>query len=79
MHSTISGKFRTTVPLRVRGALKLKPRQRISYELRPDGSTVIRPVPHLDELFGSIKIGRTVASTHEEKQSARNAIAREEV
>jgi bifunctional DNA-binding transcriptional regulator/antitoxin component of YhaV-PrlF toxin-antitoxin module len=79
MHSTISGKFRTTVPLRVREALKLKPRQRISYELRPDGSTVIRPVPHLDELFGSIKIGRTAASTHEEKQSARNAIAREEV
>ena len=77
--STITEKFQTTIPLEVRRALKLAPRQRVSYELRPDGSTVIRPVPHLDELFGSIKIGRTVASTHEEKQSARNAIAREEV
>ena len=75
--STITDKFQTTIPLRVREALKLKPRQRVSYELRPDGSAVVRPVPRLDELFGSIKLGRAAASTREEKQAARDAIARE--
>ena len=75
--STITDKFQTTIPLPVRQALNLKPRQRLSYELRPDGSAVVRPVPRLDELFGSIKLNRSAASTREEKQAARGAIARE--
>ncbi|MGB8355302.1 MAG: type II toxin-antitoxin system PrlF family antitoxin [Chthoniobacteraceae bacterium] len=75
--STITDKFQTTIPLEVRQALKLSPRQRVSYEVRPDGSAVIRPVPGLDELFGSLKLKRPVASTREEKQAAREAIAHE--
>jgi bifunctional DNA-binding transcriptional regulator/antitoxin component of YhaV-PrlF toxin-antitoxin module len=75
--STITDRFQTTIPLDVRQALKLKPRQRVSYELRPDGSAVLRPVPRLDELFGSVKLGRPSASTRQEKQAARDAIARE--
>jgi bifunctional DNA-binding transcriptional regulator/antitoxin component of YhaV-PrlF toxin-antitoxin module len=74
--STITDKFQTTIPLDVRQALKLKPRQKVSYEVRPDGSAVLRPVPTLNDLFGSIKIRRPVASTREEKQAARAAIAR---
>lgn len=57
--------------------MKLAPRQRVSYELRADGSAVIRPVPGLDELFGSLKLNRPVASTQEEKQAAREAIGLE--
>ena len=76
-HSTITDKFQTTIPLEVRQALKLAPRQRVSYELRPDGSAVIRPVPGLDELFGSLAPNRPVASAREEKRAAREAIARE--
>jgi bifunctional DNA-binding transcriptional regulator/antitoxin component of YhaV-PrlF toxin-antitoxin module len=76
-HSTITDKFQTTIPLEVRLALNLAPRQRVSYELRPDGSAVIRPVPSLDELFGSLAPKRSVASTREEKRAAREAMARE--
>ena len=75
--STITDKFQTTIPVEVREALNLSPRQRISYEVRPDGSAVLRPVPRLDELFGSVKLGRRVASTREEKEAARSAMARE--
>jgi antitoxin PrlF len=75
--STITDKFQTTIPLEVREALKLKPRQRISYEVRPDRTAVMRPEPALDELFGSLKLSRPVASSREEKQAARQAMARE--
>jgi bifunctional DNA-binding transcriptional regulator/antitoxin component of YhaV-PrlF toxin-antitoxin module len=75
--STITDKFQTTIPVEVRHALNLKPRQRVSYELRLDGSAVLRPEPGLDELFGSLKIKKLVASNRTEKQSARDAIARE--
>jgi bifunctional DNA-binding transcriptional regulator/antitoxin component of YhaV-PrlF toxin-antitoxin module len=75
-HSTITDKFQTTIPLDVRQALKLKPRQRVSYEVRPDGSAVLRPVAQLDKLFGSVKLGRPVATNREEKAAARAAIAR---
>lgn len=73
--STITDRFRTTIPLDVREALKLKPRQRVSYEVRTDGSAIIRPIPALDELFGSLTLGRRVASIREEKEAARAAIA----
>ena len=73
--STITDRFQTTIPADVRAALNLKPRQRVSYELRSDGTAVMRPVPQLDGLFGSVKLGRPVASAREEKAAARAAIA----
>lgn len=75
--STITDKFQTTIPLAVRQALNLAPRQRVSYEVRGDGSAVLRPVPRLDELFGSLTLKRPVADPRTEKQAARAAIARE--
>ena len=75
--STITDKFQTTIPREVREALGLRPRQRISYEVRSDQSVVLRPEPALDELFGSLKLKRPVASTQEEKRAAREAMARE--
>lgn len=63
--------------MEVRQALNLSPRQRVSYEVRPDGSAVLRPVPRLDNLFGSIKLDRPVVSEREEKQAAREAMARD--
>jgi bifunctional DNA-binding transcriptional regulator/antitoxin component of YhaV-PrlF toxin-antitoxin module len=75
--STITDRYQTTIPVDVRVALKLKPRQRVSYELRTDGSAILRPEPDANELFGSLKLKRPAASTHEEKQAARLAIARE--
>lgn len=75
--STITDKFQTTIPLEVRRALKLAPRQRVSYELRADRSAVIRPVPGLDELFGSLKLNRPAASPREEKRAARKSMGHE--
>ncbi|HZV33428.1 MAG TPA: type II toxin-antitoxin system PrlF family antitoxin, partial [Verrucomicrobiae bacterium] len=72
--STITDKFQTTIPADVREALKLSPRQRVSYEVRPDGSAILRPVPKLDQLFGSVRLGRRVASSREEKEAARSAM-----
>jgi AbrB family looped-hinge helix DNA binding protein len=74
--STITDKFQTTIPADVREALKLSPRQRVSYELRPDGSAILRPVPNLDQLFGSVRLGRRTASPREEKEAVRSAMAR---
>lgn len=75
--STITDKFQTTIPREVREALQLKPRQRLSYEVRPDGSVVVRPEPALDELFGSLKLHRPVAAIRQEKWAAREAMARD--
>ena len=75
--STITDRFQTTISLDVRQALNLKPRQRIPYEVRPDGSVVLRPVPRLGDLFGSVKLGRAAGGSREEKQAGRGAIARE--
>ena len=75
--STITDKFQTTIPLEVRQAMKLSPRQRVEYEVRPDGSAVLRAIPRLDQLFGSLRLKRPAASTREEKAAARQAIARE--
>ena len=74
--STITEKFQTTIPQDVREALKLAPRQRLSFEVRPDGSAIVRPVPGLDQLFGSVKLGRRAATVGEEKRAARAAMAR---
>jgi antitoxin PrlF len=75
--STITDKFQTTIPVAVRQALNLKPRQRVSYEVQPDGSAVLRREPVLNELFGSLKLKKPVASSRREKQAAREAMARE--
>lgn len=75
--STITDKFQTTIPVAVRQALRLKPRQRVSYEVKPDGSAILRAEPGLDALFGSLKIKKSAASIRAEKQAARVAIARD--
>lgn len=74
--STITDKFQTTIPLEVCEALGLKPRQRVSYEVRGDGSAILRPEPDLDSLFGSLRPNRPVVPA-EEKKAARVGMARE--
>ncbi len=68
--STVTDKFQTTIPSEVRRALKISPRQKISYELRKDGSALIRPVPELDTFFGIFKGRRPVGTPREEKMAA---------
>lgn len=75
--STLTDKFQTTIPSEIREALGLRPRQRLSDSVQEDGSVVMRPEPGLDELFGSLKLNRPVASSREEKRGARKAMAQE--
>jgi bifunctional DNA-binding transcriptional regulator/antitoxin component of YhaV-PrlF toxin-antitoxin module len=76
LQSTLTDRFQTTIPLEVRQALNLLPRQRIAYEVRGDGSVLLRPVPHLDSLFGSLKPVRPIEPTQTEKKAAREAMSR---
>ena len=75
LQSTLTDRFQTTIPLEVRQALNLLPRQRIAYEVRSDGSVLLRPVAHLDSLFGSLKPGRPAEATQSEKKAAREAMS----
>ena len=43
----------------------------------PRSTVLLQPESDLGDLFGSLKLERLVASTHEEKQAARDAMARE--
>jgi len=73
--STITDKFQTAIPVEVRLSLNMKPRQPVSHEVKPDGSSILRAEPGLEALFGSLKIKKSAASIRTEKQSARHAIA----
>ena len=53
--STLTDKGQTTVPQEIRQALGVAPRQRLTWELRQDGSAVVRPIPSVMELAGSLK------------------------
>jgi bifunctional DNA-binding transcriptional regulator/antitoxin component of YhaV-PrlF toxin-antitoxin module len=75
--STLTDRYQTTIPREVREALKLAPRQRVSYEVRDDGTAILRPVPRLGALFGSLKPTRAIAHSRAEKQAAHTAIAHE--
>ncbi|PTX99790.1 hypothetical protein DB346_18405 [Verrucomicrobia bacterium LW23] len=77
VQSTITEKFQTTIPLEVRRAMKLAPRQKVTYQLRPDGSVIMRRVLGLNELIGSLKPDRPVGTIAEEKEAAAAAWARE--
>lgn len=55
-YSTLTSKGQTTIPLEVRKALHLKPRQRIIYELK-GRSVVLKPQTEtILDAFGSVEI-----------------------
>lgn len=53
-HSILTSKGQTTVPSRIRKALRLKAGDRILYEIKGD-SVVIRPHPGAMAVFGLLK------------------------
>ncbi len=50
--STVTEKGQTTIPLPVREKLNLKPQQTLTWEVRSDGSVLIKSLPDVMELFG---------------------------
>jgi len=76
--STITDKFQTTIPLAVRVALKLKPRQKVSYEVRPDGSAVLRPGDRTWRPYSAVSSSRNTPSPAARKRKPPgSAMARE--
>lgn len=70
MQSTVTNNWQTTIPAEVRKALKLRPRQRLTYELTDDGGAIIRPSSAvLTDLYGSLRSAVPAASKEEERQS----------
>jgi antitoxin PrlF len=75
LQSTLTDKGQTTVPAEVREALKIKPRQRLAWEIQNDGSVVVWPQPSALDLFGSLKPAKTFPGLKEEKEGTRRAVA----
>ena len=73
--STITKKGQTTVPLRVREALKVRPRQRLEWTVRPDGSAVVRPMQSALGLFGSLRPKKTFPGRKVERAQTQRAVA----
>lgn len=53
MHSTVTSKGQTTIPGKIRKALRIKPGDRLQYELAGDGAT-IRVHPGASALKGAL-------------------------
>jgi len=74
-HSTLTDKGQTTVPLAVRVALKVKPRQQLEWMVRADGTAVVRAQPCAVELFGSLKPAKPFPGLKAEKEAVSRAVA----
>lgn len=73
--STLTDRWQTTIPAKVRKALCLKPRQRLFYELM-DGAVLVRPQPEtLKDLYGLLSDDKPSVSKSEEREKARKARA----
>jgi antitoxin PrlF len=58
----ITSKGQVTIPKEVRDALHLKSGDRIAFDLRPDGSAVVRPAKvDIRDCFGLLKAKRHVS------------------
>ena len=75
VHSTITKKGQTTVPLEVREALKVKPQQRLEWTIRRDGSAIVRPMPSALGLFGSLRPKKAYPGRQAERAATEQAVA----
>jgi bifunctional DNA-binding transcriptional regulator/antitoxin component of YhaV-PrlF toxin-antitoxin module len=74
--STLTIKGQTTVPQEIRKALKVKPRQRLTWSLREDGTVVVCPQPSALALFGSLKSSRKFPGRAVERAAAARTAGR---
>jgi bifunctional DNA-binding transcriptional regulator/antitoxin component of YhaV-PrlF toxin-antitoxin module len=71
--STLTDKGQTTVPQEIRQALKVKPRQRLTWSLGQNGTAVVRPQPSALEFFGSFKSPKKFPGRAVERTAAMQA------
>jgi bifunctional DNA-binding transcriptional regulator/antitoxin component of YhaV-PrlF toxin-antitoxin module len=76
--STLTDKGQTTVPLEVRKALGIKPRQQLQWTLREDGTAIVQPQASAVGLFGSLPLPPgSFPGRKKEREQTRRAIARQ--
>lgn len=73
--STLTDKGQTTVPLEIREALKVKPRQRLNWSLGADGTVVVRPQGSALDLFASLKSSRKFPGRAAERKAVARQVA----
>ncbi len=64
--STLTSKGQTTIPLRVREALHLKPHQRLTYDIQGDQVILKHQGPTILDLFGSVEAPASVSNNWKE-------------
>lgn len=73
--STLTDKGQTTVPGEIRDALKLKPRQRLEWTIREDGTAMVQAQPSALSLFGSLRSPKKFPGRKKEREAAMRSIA----
>ena len=63
------------MPLAVREALRVKPRQQLEWLIQDDGTVQVRPQPRAFDLFASLKPVKRFAGTKQEKEAVRWFVA----
>lgn len=64
------------MPLEVREALKVKPRQKLAWTVGADGSATVRPEASALDLFGSLKAVKKFPGRAAEREVATRAVGR---
>jgi len=75
IRSTLTDRWQTTIPVEVRKALGLKPRQGLLYEVRGE-SVIIRPEGEsLMDLAGCLKSDKPATTKQAEREAAKRYVA----
>lgn len=75
IHSTITERGQTTIPVAIRNALNLKSHQRIVYEFKEEGVLIKPEKETLMDLAGSLKSKISPASKDQERELSRKSRA----
>jgi antitoxin PrlF len=74
--STLTDKGQTTVPQEIREALKVKPRQRLTWSLTSEGTVIVSPQRSAVDLFGSLKSAKKFSSRAAECEAVAKAVGK---
>ena len=73
--STVTDKGQTTVPMEIREALGVKPRQQLHWTLQNDGTAIVRRQARATELFASLRPARPFPGRGAERKGTTAAVA----
>jgi AbrB family looped-hinge helix DNA binding protein len=75
IRTNISSKGQITIPQGFRKLMPLTGKQEVEVDQLPDGSVIVRPVPSILDLAGSVGLNRPLLSPQKERREARQAMA----